>query len=230
MGWSTTIPLSSESVSGSTASIRANWDAIAAAFSVEHGALTSASSGQHPTGTGMGFLKYGTTAEISAATSPGTGALAYDSSKGILETYHASAGWGSITRDSFSRVRAWGGQKTPVPSTWTDLGPWFVSLYGYYDGLGEHFSSKIIIKDSGFYLVHANCDWGYEGSDCMKQVEIKVNGVYTTIHIEVGKYIFNWEMSDILSLTTGDYIELYAWHDAATNQYITAYLTLTRLS
>lgn len=227
MGWSLTVPASSEAVSGSTASIRANWDAIAAAFSVEHGALTSASLGQHSTG--AGFLKYGTTLEIATLTSPGTGALTYNNELGIFYIRHASDDfWGTITRDYFSRVYMVAGSVVITPSTYTKINTFGTPVY---DGLGEYSSSRITIKNTGFYQVIGFCKFSPYGAYFLRELQIRVNGVAVTSNITVKFIEANMEVSDILSLTTGDYIELYTWHNSTVNQTISsASMTLTRLS
>ncbi len=102
-------PLSSVSVSASVTQLQTNWDAIEDVIGVEHYTLSDANSGEHKPGI-SGVLYKGTDSQIEASlTVPGTGAIVWNTTYGILQERRPFGGiidlWESITCSAWSQVK-----------------------------------------------------------------------------------------------------------------------------
>lgn len=238
MVWNANYPLSSTDVCGSTEQIRDNWAALEAWWNKEHYDFSSASSGQHDDGRSSVLAK-ATTSEISAISSPGTGAIAYDTTKGELDIYRwdsagSSAGWERLTEDVYSRVRYGFDSQVITANTYQKVISASSSVIsGYFDGLSEMSSAndKITLSGTAYYWVHGEVEWTAHSERCRKIIMLRKNGGTIAQYNTYGNEEMFISVNDIVSLTAGDYIELYVWHNASTT--LTAskgIIHLTRLS
>lgn len=215
--WIANYPLSSTIMSSSTEQIRYNWDAIEDWWDVEHQNMTSAGSGAHSIGE-VGAVLVDATSGISALSSPGTGALALNTTLGELQMYrydstNSSAGWDGITDQTFARMRKGFGVQTIPASTWTKAICAATSFYGAYDTLSAWSNYKYTIPGTGYYFVVARITWGAASTDFNKGVAIYKNGAAISRTKRYGTSILSISVSDIIYLAAADYIEVYAWHN-----------------
>jgi len=139
-----------------------NFDATEDAFGQEHYTLGASLCGTHIPGV-MGVVKSASTTIINALSSPGSGAMAWNTTLGWWQRYWASA-WaipGSATK--WSRVRAYkssgnqsfdngeGGSQTAAVTFDAET----------YDSLSEFAANTFTPADSGYYLVIASL--GFSG-------------------------------------------------------------------
>lgn len=215
--WVANWPLSSSEMSGSTEQIRTNWDAIEDWWAVEHGGITSATSGAHLIGH-TGILLVDAASGISALSCPGTGSLALNTSLGTMQIYrydstNSSAGWQGITDVSFQRLRKGFGSQSIPASTWTKLTCAAAATFSEaYDTLSAWSNYKYTIPGPGYYVVATRATWPTTTSDYNKGIAIYKNGSAITRAKRYGESVLSTNISDIVYLTTSDYIEVYVWH------------------
>lgn len=219
MTWNKAYPLNSTSVSGSVApdpnsQIRDNWSAIEDWWNVDHQTFTSAGSGGHTAGE-WGVVLLNTAEAITGATSPGTGSIGYDNTNGQLLIYRPSD-WGRLTANKYSRARISFGVQTIPTTAWTKLiSADTIAASGTYDTLSEFNTStmRFTVLNSGFYFMKATIVFPITTSNYLKGIGIAKNGALITKSSGYGSSIRNIDIIDCLSLYSGDYIELYGYHD-----------------
>lgn len=228
MTWLKTYPLSSSVVSASVTQITDNWDIIEDWWGVAHSTLTTATSGDHKIGR-TGVILVDGTSGVSAISSPGTGALAYDTTKGELEIYR-TAGWERLTANKWSRVRyVWDYQTIPA-STPTKLTS-AATTSGTYDTLSEFASNRITVLGAGYYLIAISVRFPATSSNYRKEVGIYKNGVAITVAGAYGPAIRTVAIKDIVLLAATNYIELWCWHNHTESvQILGGSIHMTRLS
>jgi len=231
MVWNKDYPTSTVSPSASTLGLTGNWKALEDWWGVEHTTLTSASSGHH-TAQNISLVCVAATSAISALSSPGTGALAYDTTKGELEVYR-TAGWGKLTESYWSRVRTVFLSASISTATWTKLTEKRTVEEDQYDTLSEFASSSgsASIKATGTYFVLGTCRFPTTSNNYLVGVAIYKNGSAVAVHRGYGAGVRSTEVFDILSLTAGDRLEVYCYHNAGSNITIVGgSLQFTKLS
>lgn len=213
--WNPTVS-ASEAMSGSTEQIRYNWEGFEDWWSVDHSeTFTGATSGAHTVGT-FGVLLTGATSAISAVTSPGTGALALNTTLGEMQIYRydsttSAASWEGIMDSKFSRIRQGLGAQT-IPSTaWTRLTS-ASTLSGSYDGLSEYSSTRYTADGNGYFLIIGSVQWPVS-TDFNRGIAIYKNGSPISVKRRYGQGIRTLTIIDTISLVATDYIDVYAWHN-----------------
>lgn len=153
MSWINIYPTSDTKIRDLPDILSDNFEAIEDILDVEHDTLTSGTSGHHREG-GIGIIFEGTTAAITALSSPPSGALAYDTTIGYLRKYTGSE-WVVMT-DSHPRVRAYKSTNSTAASasTQTSTGDYVVFDTEDYDELSEYDHSTGIFTASSSGLYH----------------------------------------------------------------------------
>lgn len=237
--WIANYPLSSTVVSSSTEQIRINWDAIEDWWTVSHtNNFSAAASGAHTPGI-PGIILYDATSGVSAVSSPGTGALAYDSTKGEVELYrydstNLTAGWERLTAQKFSRVRASFATQSIPDSTWTKLTETGTGS-GTYDTMSEYstVTDKVIPVHLGWFVAVATIQFPSTSDNYNKAVAVCKNGTIVSRAAVYGSQNRTVILTDTVQVTTAssDYFEIYAWHNAGTAvSIVVATLHLSRLN
>lgn len=204
------------SVSGSVApdpnsQIRANWLFLQEWWGVEHTTFTSAGSGGHIAGK-VGSVLVDTTANIAALTSPGTGALAYNTTIGQLQMYDGS--WSGISCSAYSRMRYVFGAQTVTGSVWTAMGSAGAGS-GTYDTLSEFSVTtfRFTAVAAGYYLIRGSALFPTDTNNYTKGVAISQNASLVSKVTRYGSTILNLSIADVVPLSIGDYIQLATYHD-----------------
>jgi hypothetical protein len=204
------------SVSGSVApdpnsQIRANWLFIQEWWGVEHTTFTSAGSGEHTAGK-VGSVLVDTAANIAALTSPGTGALAYNTTVGQLQIYDGL--WVGISCSAYSRMRYMFGSQVVTGSIWTAMGSAGAGS-GTYNTLAEFSDTtfRFTAVEAGYYLVRGLILFPTDTNNYNKGVAISQNASLVSKMTRYGSTILNLFVVDVLPLNIGDYIQLAAYHD-----------------
>jgi hypothetical protein len=211
MGWISTYPLSSTEVSGSPDQKRTNFEGLEDWWDVEHHTFTSGDKGKHDGGR-VSALYYGTQAEIDALTSPGTGAIAWATDKGLFELYRGS--WEPIAADAFSRVRKYASSMSIPTNTTTTITTWTTAGTGTYDTLGEWASNKFTAKAAGYYLVTASTRWVYSSAACWKAFGLQKNGTTSLARsANYGTEAIRHVIHTVVDLNASDYLTLWVYHD-----------------
>ena len=233
--WNKNYPLATTSVSGSVApdpnsQIRDNWDALEDWWDVDHQTFTSAGSGGHVDST-SGIILLGTNAEITGATAPGTGAIGYDTTQGQSLIYR-STGWGRLTANKYSRIRVAFGEQSIPASLWTKLATG-ATASGTYDTLVEFNTAtfRFVALNSGFYFIKATIRFPSTTNNYLKGIGLAKNSVFVAKSSNYGSSVRNIDVCDCLSLVSGDYVELHAYHDHTSSvSTVNASLQMIRLS
>ena len=231
MVWDKSYPtLSGDDIDDSVTQIRTNWSAIESVLSGEHAAISNALSGTHLYGRAS-IMFSGTYSQISALSSPATGALAWDTQCGVCRLYTGSE-WPRITATYFSRLHvARSSTQVIAPATWTSI----VFNAESYDSLDEYSlaTNAITITSSGWYLLVGTIVWPVEASLNYQ----KIAGLYVGLSTRVtsntvyGKEALVTEVMDIVNLSAGNTIYLGSYHSNASNVSVqSASLIITRLS
>jgi hypothetical protein len=217
-GWNKLFPLASTSVSGSahtdpTENVRDNWEALEDWWNVEHSTFTSGGSGTHTFGK-FGVLITAANSAITALTSPGTGAIGYDTTNGQLLRYNGTS-WVRLTSNKYSRIRQGFGTQTIPTTAWTTMSASSATVSGTYDTLGEWNATtfRFTATQAGTYFVKGAAKFPVTTDNYTKGVGIGKNGVLTTKSVLHGASIVTTEVNDILSLAAGDYIVLACYHE-----------------
>lgn len=227
-------PLSSTDMSSSTEQVRANWEIIEDWWATEHGGIASATSGAHAIGR-TGAMLTGTTATITGLSSPGTGALALNTTVGEMELYrwdsvNSSAGWDGITDIYFSRLKdGFGAQDIAVGAS-AQLVAAPTGLSGTYDGLSEWASYKFTVRGAGYYLISVKLVWPATSSEYSKGMAIYKNGSAICRKGLYGSAILTMELNDVPLLAATDYIQVYAWHGHGVAVEIMGTIYISRVS
>jgi len=99
---------------------------------------------------------------------------------------------------------------------------------------GDTSNHKITVTESGIYLILGQVGW--KGSTVVDgkrySAIIKVNGaIKKRVNLVPGaSEFFDIPVECLLSLSAGDYIELYVWHNSGSNATILSYYDHTALS
>ena len=229
MAWSKTIPAASDSPCASTVQITSNWSAIEDWWGVEHYTFTSALSGMHKYGV-LGVVLTGTNATIKAVSSPGTGALAWDNTCGVLRIYKSDGAWDRITEDHYSRVLLKNTTGQAVPAT-----AWALVAFDTetYDGLGEYSSvgPTLAFCADGYYLVQATAVYP-DAWDHEKGIGIYQEGTRIADGGGYGKYLRSVQAIDVVKADASDAITIYVYNGDSTASVTveSVEVTLTRLT
>lgn len=218
MAWNKIYPIGTTSVSGSVApgsssGIRADWAALESWWDVEHSTFTSGGSGAHVVGK-FGVMLTDANSGILALTTPGTGAIAYDTTNGQLLRYSGTS-WVRLTQNKYSRIREGFGVQTIPTTAWTVMNASTTTFSGSYDTLGEFNTTtrRFTPIATGIYLVRGSIQFSPTVSNYLKGIGLGINGVLVTKAALYGASVITVEINDILSLTAGDYVELACYHD-----------------
>ena len=184
MSWRKLYPNSDNAINEIPAILRDNFDAIEDAYDLEHYSPSSGSaavSGEHRLGL-VGAIYEGTTAQIAALTSPQDGALAYDTTVGVLIRYNGSA-WFRIGANYWSRFRAYASSGTAVTSGAS--AQTLVFDTENYDTLAEYSTTTGIFTAlaSGYYLLVAQITMAASGTQTTTAVTSAKGTVATTWNV-----------------------------------------------
>lgn len=236
--WRPTRPSSTDDISDIPSLTQDNFEAIEDAFGVEHHTLTSPTlSGTHKYAS---VVKIGTTAEIASIPSPPNGALAYDTTKGVLLQYHSATGWERIGKSKWSRCAAYPASgmvitagAPPSPIIWDTI---------IYDTNSELNSATGVFtaKTQGVYVVVASVALAASGTlISSKTSSATANDVVTWTPVGSANWanIIDWEtpcttdtdynVTNILNRTdvfSGSSIPLTGIPETATNLSVSVYL------
>jgi hypothetical protein len=184
MSWEPSYPKLTHKVKDVPGYAQANFNALATGMAREHPGTTYT---KHTPG-GCGAIFYGTTAEIAALTTPGSGALAYDTNLGLLVRYSGSV-WQEHNKTvagvgTWSRIRAYANAlTTSILTTNTDIpldAETYDTLSEYNTGIG--FAT---ISASGVYLIAGSVTLSGDISgnlSCGSKVQIIAGGVTGTYY------------------------------------------------
>jgi hypothetical protein len=151
MTWNKYLPKATDSFSDMPQICQDNFDAIEDFIGVEHYTLSSALSGLHKPGL-IGVVVSASSATIAAITSPGSGALAWDITKGYWQRYWLSWGVPGAAGTKWSRIRAMSSvDQALAANTATQI------VFG--NTLTEFASNTFTVSTgcSGYYLIVAAC-------------------------------------------------------------------------
>lgn len=156
MSWNATVPTTGSLIVDISSIHTQNWTAIEDFFGREHYTFTSPLSGRHSPGI-VGALYSGTTAAITGISSPASGALAFDTTLGVMKTYGVlGAQWDQFNMLPYGRVIAYQSADHAMAAL-SDYNVIFDTET--IDSLSEHSSSpysKFNPKAAGYYLIHIN--------------------------------------------------------------------------
>jgi hypothetical protein len=153
--WQNTKPDVTNKISEIPGLLQQNWDAIEDILNIEHygpASGTGAASGTHKLGIVSTIFK-GTTVQIAALT-PVSGAMALDTTLGILEEYDGVA-WNRIGYNYWSRIRAY--RSTTIVVTAGASAQTLIYDTENYDTLSEYNNTTGLFtaSSSGTYLIAA---------------------------------------------------------------------------
>jgi hypothetical protein len=230
--WAAAATCAVDVVSGSTEQIRANWKAIEDWTKKGHYNMDNVTSaGAHVLGQ-VGTLAVSSTSQIATISAPGTGAWAWDTTKGELQILTSGGVWESATASAFSRVRKVHTGISIPDSIWTSV-PWYDSTaQRTYDGLSEFGSYTVFTAiNAGYYLVRASAHWAAATTDYQKAIGI-FNGAYATA---IGRRFSRWKRTtsvvDVVQMAVGDQLSIKCWQNSGVASSIDeAKLSITRLS
>ena len=227
MAWSKTYPIGTTNISASTVQLTSNWIAIEDSTDDEHAALDNALSGTHLYGR-VSAMFSGTYATIAAISSPGTGALAYDTTHGVVRIYDGSS-WKVVTSNTFARAHLYSNTAQAIPAT-----AWTQAVLGEeaYDSLSIATNSSITVPAAGYYLVVGHATWPSEAvNSYQKACGIYVGATRKVTDTKYGKEERETEAVDIIYMAASSVVKLYVYHTYTSNISIAAAnLILTRLS
>ncbi len=243
MAWdsvSESIPASSASPSseGVSGTLVTNWANIETNFgALRHYTFTSAASGEHKQGL-MGGVYKGTTAQIAALSSPGSGALALSTNDCVMKVYDNSS-WKDINSEYYPRMyKTYREAALLVPASTLTTIPLSASGYelGNFDTLSEYSTStyRYTVLNSGYYLCTCSVQVGNSTltAGLPIQLFIYVNGLVASTSVSkysklTGRVLF---VADVITLTTGDYVTFVMYHIESTVLYINPAAVIVRLS
>ncbi len=219
MGWNASIPTTAEAPCGSTENMRSNWSAIESWFNSGHYTFTSAGSGEHKAGV-AGILYKGTSTQVAALSSPGTGAMAIDTTKGRIQDYSGSE-WRDLTHLYASKVSvdalfpssSFPSTGTNYPLSGSSSTTVNVDILSEFNETTTEFTTKY----TGYYYVCAKIchlmGLSYIFSHYGLRIMIYVNGALASVGtsmplLEGGSSV----VADILYLTTGDVVSFKIYH------------------
>lgn len=225
MAWDRTKPTSTTSPCASTVAITSNWSAVEDWWNVEHYTFSSALSGMHKAGI-FGAVLTGTNATIEAISSPGTGALCFDTTCGVTRIRRSDDNWDRLTEDHYSRVKLTSTNDTLATGAWTELS----MSTETYDSLGEHGITGLLVKAAGYYLVRVHGVFPSNGN-YEKAVGVYVAGARYSQAGGYGTRVTFVECVDIVYAAANALIEAYAYNGSGSPIILpSSSLILTRLS
>ena len=179
MGWTITEPTSATLASQTPTLYQGNWDAIEDYMLTEHYTFTSSLSGFHLLGIAGVTMEGATSAITAIAASPGSGALAFDTTVGAWKfcSTGSSAGWKTIHNNlGTTRVRASVASNSTITSGTTSIVPFDTEAV---DSLGEFSASTYILSaaDAGYFIVSATMEIS---STAGGSLSIVVSGSYSS--------------------------------------------------
>jgi hypothetical protein len=236
MAWNKSYPLSSTDVSTSVTQIQTNWDAIEGIIGVEHSTFTSTPTGTHLAGR-TGVLYYGSTSEITGISSPGSGAIAYDSTLGVLKVNTdgvSATSWTRMTSASYSRAKVSKAEEQTIPTgAWTTISFTQIASSGDYDTLSEFSSasSTFTVTGPGYYFINGTVMFSADDVDYFREAAVYINASISTEGRGYGRTAETVSISDVRFIAAGGTIMLKAYHTKGSNaKVVNALLHVTRLS
>jgi hypothetical protein len=228
MAWTLTAASGTTIPCASTVQITSNWDAIEDWWGVEHYDFTSALSGDHKPGI-AGIVMTGTYAAITGTSSPGTGALAWDNTCGVLRIYKSDNAWDRLTEDHYSRMHLKRAATQSLPATaWTAI-TFDTTTYDCLNEYDEN-TNTIAMSSDGYYLVQATATFPAAGA-YEKAVGIYYEGTRHCDSGGYGTYLISCEAVDLLSAVSADEIAVYCYNgNTAAVAVQSVEVTLTRIS
>lgn len=229
MVWSTAVPISATYIINIPSTFTTNYGQMEDWYGVQHYTYSSSLSGRHKPGI-TPFLYVNSTGNITGLTNPGSGALAFDITLGVLKRYDGVASaWKQVNLDPISCVDVYLTSDQTVASaavgTYTTitfdsettdvLNNWNSSTYkftapiaGYYMALGQ---ATITPTDAGIGFGYALAQ--YSSADVLQNVIVN--------------YYFSWacgimcaRLAVIWSLAATDWIACGLYHDNSTSQIV----------
>lgn len=207
MAWSTTLPTSSTLIADIPSIHQANWDIISKTIGHEHYGFTSSLSGKH-TASATPVLCAGTTAVISAITSPTSGAIVWDTTLGVGKMYLGS--WNQINMLAISRVDAYLSTDTALVhghglSANATVVPFNTEVK---DTLSEYNNTTTYIftsvASSGYYLVQATiCYSVSSGTNTIGAYISVLNGSGVEQYQDSWNFIRNMGTNEFSTICTG---------------------------
>ena len=230
MVWNKTIPTSGTSIASIPNLFLAAWTALENQQEVQHYGYDVALSGRHIQGV-TPFLYVNTTANIAALTSPGSGAIAFDTDLGLMKRYDSGASaWKQINLDTIAAVEANLGNSDQTVAS-ADEGTYtIVSLSAETK---DHFSNwntstyRFTAPTNGYYAIYGQLTFTanaggmevrmglthYDSSDELQQATITYKYTLDTEPMTIPNAI-------ILYLEASDYVTMILWHGGSSNQTI----------
>ena len=185
MAWTKVLPVTGTNASQTPSFYQGNWQALQDFFDTEHYTFTSSLSGRHRMGI-VGVMMEGATSAITAvSTSPGSGALAFDTTIGAWKMNGAADDerWHSIHVDlATTRVQAYASTESTATSSQTTIVPFNTEVV---DSLSEYASASYVFSaaEAGYFYAKAailvSTDTA-SGGDILSLILSGSAGVYRT--------------------------------------------------
>lgn len=219
MSWNKTLPTTGSYIVDIPEIFSGNWTAIENILGEEHYTFTDVLSGRHKPGIVPVMLSAATSA-ITGITSPSTGAIAQDSNKGIHYIYDGDS-WEQINLLAHSEVIAHRDADYTITAGATALIPFGTEDT---DKLGEYNNSTYTFtaKAAGFYYIRTQASFTaigaieikliiehYNSSNILQNILVSYKNALSTDE-------FHHAITSILSLTSGDKIQVKVMHNRAT--------------
>jgi hypothetical protein len=172
-----------------------------------------------------GVMLTGTNTVIESLSSPGTGALAFDNTGGIVKIYRSTNAWKRLTEDHFSRVKLTSSTQSLPATSWTDV----VFDTEVYDSLGEYNATTLRVLSEGYYLIRAQVTFPVGNYE--RGVGIYYAGTRYGQTGGYGNKANTLECVDIVYAIANSLIDVYAYNGNSTAiTMVSASVVLTRLS
>ena len=210
-----------------TVNVTGNWDAIERWWNADHYGPDNTLSGYHKPGI-IGIANSGTYSTIAAISSPGTGALAWDNTCGVMRIYKSDGAWDRLTEDHYSRVKITAPSQSLPATAWTEIE--FTTEVA--DSLGEWAvaTNTLRVKAEGYYLIKLKVSFPVAGN-YEKAAAIYKDGTVYSQFGGSGEELLTPEVVDIVYCAANALIEGYAYNgSSAVITMSSAILELTRLS
>jgi hypothetical protein len=152
MVWNKSVPVTGTAITSAPNIFEGNWTALEDITGEEHYTFTNALSGRHKPGEWPVFFS-STTSGITAVTSPGSGALAWDTTLGLGKIYDGTS-WGQVNMLVHSRVSAYRNGDKTLTTTDEIVVPFDTETF---DSLSEFSTTTYTFTTTaaGYYLIKA---------------------------------------------------------------------------
>lgn len=220
MAWNKTIPVTGSYIIDIPTIFGDNWNAIESILGIEHYTFTNSLAGRHKPGIAP-IMGSTTTAAITAISSPATGALYQDTTLGLHKVYDGSV-WQQINLLAHSQVSAYRNADYIVTAGTTAVIPFDTEQF---DTINEYDSSSYIFtaKAAGFYYIRFATSFtavgGIEVAIQIAQYNTSDQLITTVTSL---KYTLSGDelsmgTTGLLSLSAGDKVKVWTWHNQATS-------------